>query len=243
MNLTKVFDPSTEQLIALAADRTVSAILKAWQADRDAHVVITGGRSGQSLCKALDLALYRAKAVDRGSKVGEVKGKVHIWFSDERFVASDDPERSDLALMANFKLANERFDFHRMGASADVSIEIAAQEYSDQLVAVVGGARFDVVLLSLGEDGHVASCFPHDSLALESPNSVVAVTNSPKPPAERITLTLSQLARSSQIYLLAVGQAKREALDATMARSDEMPVELLRRNSLNGQIFVLTDLS
>jgi 6-phosphogluconolactonase len=243
MNLTRIFDPSTEQLVALAADRTVSAVMKAWQADRDAHIVITGGRSGQALCKALDFALYRAKAVDRDSKVGEVKGKVHIWFSDERFVANEDPDRNDLALISNFKLAKERCNFHRMGSPADSSIEVAAKEYSEQLTAALGQGRFDVVLLSLGEDGHVASCFPHNSETLDSTNSTAAVTNSPKPPAQRITITLSQLARSSQIYVLAVGEAKRAALAATMAKSEGMPVELLRRNSLNGQVFVLTDLS
>lgn len=241
MNLTKIYDRSTEHLISTVADRTVVAITHAWREGRDAHVVLTGGRNGVALAKALDFALFRATAVDRSSKAGEVTGRVQIWFSDERFSGLNDPDRTDTKLIDTFDLTKSRMVFHRVNSISDSNLAEAAIQYADQLHQALGDKRFDVVILSLGEDGHIASCFPGDDSVLSATTSTAAVWNSPKPPAQRVTITLSRLAKCNQMYVLAVGESKKGALDQTLAQSSLMPVELMRRNTLNGQILVLTD--
>ena len=241
MNLTKIYDRSAEHLISTVADKTIVAITHAWRDGRDAQVVLTGGRNGIAIVKALDFALFRATAVDRSSKAGEVTGQVHIWFSDERFSELTDPDRTDTKLIDAFNLAKSRMVFHRVNAISDSNLDEAAMQYADQIHQSLGEKRFDVVILSLGEDGHIASCFPGDDSVLTATTSTAAVRNSPKPPAQRVTITLSQLAKCNQMYVLAVGESKKVALDQTLAQSSLMPVELMRRNSSNGQILVLTD--
>lgn len=241
MNLTKIYDRSTEHLISTLADGTVVAITHAWREKRDAHVVLTGGRNGIAVAKALDIALFRATAVDRSSKVEEVTGQVQIWFSDERFSEVNDPDRTDTKLIDTFALTKSRMVFHRVKSSIDSTLDEAAVQYADQIHKSLNEQRFDVVILSLGEDGHIASCFPGDDSVLSATTATAAVWNSPKPPAQRVTITLARLAKCNQMYLLAVGASKKGALDQTLAQSSLMPVELMRRNSLNGQILVLTD--
>jgi 6-phosphogluconolactonase len=241
MNLTKIYDRSAEQLISTVADKTVVAITHAWRERRDAHIVLTGGRNGIALVKALDFALFRATAVDRSSNSEQESGQVHIWFSDERFSELTDPDRTDTKLIDTFNLAKSRLVFHRVNAISDSNLDEAAMQYADQIHQSLGEKRFDVVILSLGEDGHIASCFPGDDSVLTATTSTAAVRNSPKPPAQRVTITLSRLARCNQMYVLAVGESKKLALDQTLAQSALMPVEIMRRNSLHGQILVLTD--
>lgn len=250
MNLTKIFDQSGEVLIAQVAERTVSAILHAWNDDRDAHVVVTGGRLGVPIAKAIDFGLFRATSQVREKKRSKAKdnfGKLHIWFGDERFVSQIDPDRNDEDLLRAFKLVGQRAIFHRVQTPDDLLIASAAGEYSEQLRNSLGDEKFDVVILSLGEDGHVASCFPGDDKVLYSTERAVAVEDSPKPPSARVTITLHQLTKCNQMYVLAIGESKREALTQTLAQADwenpTLPVELMRRSANHGALFVLTDLN
>jgi 6-phosphogluconolactonase len=102
--------------------------------------------------------------------------------------------------------------------------------------------NFDIVILSMGEDGHIASCFPGDTKVLHSTESAASISNSPKPPAERTTITLHRLGQSEITFIFALGEGKREALVATLAGSSVMPIELLRQNSPSGEILILADL-
>ena len=252
MNLTKIFDQSAEVLVAQVAERTVSAILHAWNDNRDAHIVITGGKLGIPVVKAIDFGLFRATSQVREKKPSSSKrkdnfGKLHIWFGDERFVSWIDPDRNDEDLIGAFKLVSQRAIFHRVLTPSDGPIADAARQYSDQLSNILGNEKFDVVILSLGEDGHVASCFPGDDKVLHSAERTVAVEDSPKPPSARVTITVNQLTKCNQMYVLAIGESKREALTQTLAQADwenpTLPVELMRRSANNGALFVLTDLN
>ncbi len=94
----------------------------------------------------------------------------------------------------------------------------------------------DVLLLGLGEDGHVASLFPeHD--ALSATGGVVFVEDSPKPPPWRMSLTLDLLAQASRVVLLATGEPKREALLRLRANDPSLPASALQH------LVVVTDLS
>jgi 6-phosphogluconolactonase len=107
--------------------------------------------------------------------------------------------------------------------------EAAATAYAAALAAAAGPGHaelphFDVLLLSVGEDGHVASVFPeHPSAHAE--DAVVAVHGSPKPPPNRITLTLAAINRADEVWLLASG-AEKAAIVGSALTSNVGPVQL-----------------
>jgi 6-phosphogluconolactonase len=235
----QLFDLSAEQLVSKVADRTVAAILHAWREGREAQIVLTGGRTGLAIAKAIDVALFRATSQD--SLFNDAR--VRIWFSDERFTSWDDADRSDSMLIAGFERSIRHIHFERVAQPLDLSLEEAAISYASALDTRVGeGSRFDAVILSMGEDGHIASLFPGHSEQLNSVNSAVAVDNSPKPPAVRVSIGVARLAKASAIYIFAVGESKRQALDELLRGGQTSPISMLRKSSPNASIFIVTDI-
>ena len=246
-NYQSLFDPSAEQLVSVVAERTVAAILHAWRENRDAHIVITGGRTGLAIAQALDVNLFRLLN-EKGSEF-DAALTLHIWFSDERFVALDDADRSDSTLVAAFTRSLPRLTFHRVGAPDSASeigggeLLAAADRYAAALdQALPDAKRFDAVILSMGEDGHIASLFPDHSDELNSTKSALAVDNSPKPPAQRVSIGAARLARASAIYIFAVGEGKRAALADLLDGGQQSPISMLRKNSPATQIVIASDI-
>jgi 6-phosphogluconolactonase len=100
----------------------------------------------------------------------------------------------------------------------------------------VGSKPFDSVVLSMGEDGHIASLFPGQVDASE-PRYVIGISGSPKPPALRVSISLSRLAHANAIYIFGLGAGKIEALEAVQSG----PVGLLAANSKEAQVTIMTD--
>jgi 6-phosphogluconolactonase len=148
---------------------------------------------------------------------------VDVWWGDERFVAADDEERNELgarrALLDRVGVPAERV--HAMpaaGAGFDQP-EDAAAWYADQLQAAAGGAdlpRFDVLLLGMGPEGHVASIFP-DSPAAHDDRPVVAVRDCPKPPPTRVSLGFSAINSAEEVWLLVAGEGKAAAVAGALS--------------------------
>ena len=142
-------------------------------------------------------------------------GRVTVLFGDERCVPPDDRE-------SNYRMARESL----LDRVAPLSVhripgELGAEEAASLYAAVVEPLRpLDLVLLGVGEDGHTASLFPGNP-ALAAPGSVVAVHDSPKPPPNRVSLSLEVLREARRIVVLATGGGKREAVD--LARRGEVP--------------------
>lgn len=134
----------------------------------------------------------------------------HVYIGDERCVPAGHAERNDAmaraAWLAHVPVPESQI--HMM--PAELGPEEGARRYAD---IIAGVDRFDLVLLGLGEDGHVASLFPGNA-ARELKQDVVPVRHSPKPPPERISLSAARLTRSEQVFFLVAGPAKREALAA-----------------------------
>ena len=198
------------------------------------HLSLTGGTVGIAIAVKLG-EIFNS---------GEWKG-LHIWFSDERFTALEDSERTDSKLIAAFQkcvtVKTLTINFHRVASPVDMSLESAADLYSKDLDESVGPDHFDVVLLSMGEDGHIASLFPGLKTTAHSTKSAVAVDNSPKPPAERVSISVDRLARANAVYIFALGEGKREALVDFLSNSNG-PVSLLVEAERFGQLFIATDL-
>jgi 6-phosphogluconolactonase len=142
-------------------------------------------------------------------------GRVTVLFGDERCVPPDHPD-------SNYRLAREALldkvapaTVHRM--AGELGPDEAAAEYSR---IVEGLAPLDVVVLGIGEDGHTASLFPGHP-EMNAKGWAVGVRNSPKPPPERVTLTLEALRGARRVIILATGAGKAPAV--AMAKRQEVP--------------------
>jgi 6-phosphogluconolactonase len=155
-------------------------------------------------------------------------GEVTIAMGDERCVPFDDPD-SNWGQLA--KLLLDRLP----GAApqllvprTELGAQDAAVDYSSRLARLdrlsAGPPRLDHVWLGLGEDGHTLSLFPGHQAELGSRELVVSVHDSPKPPPERISLTLEALAGAAHCLVLAAGAGKREIVRRAVAEDSSLPV-------------------
>ncbi|MQY21015.1 6-phosphogluconolactonase [Nocardia macrotermitis] len=202
---------STEDLVAAAAARFV-AVVTAAQAERGiASVVLTGGGTGIGLLEVV-----------RKAPGGIDWSRLEVFWGDDRFVPAGDAERNDLqarhALLDHVPLDPSRV--HAMAASDGEypdPVEAAA-EYSTAVHAHLAEyGAFDLHLLGMGGEGHINSLFPHTDAVREEHELVVAVTDSPKPPPVRITLTLPAIRRTRHVVLVVGGAAKAEAVAAALS--------------------------
>jgi 6-phosphogluconolactonase len=129
---------------------------------------------------------------------------------------------------SNFKACQESF-FHKVPLPRDniLTIEsyddptVAAQLYESKLQHVLQGRPIDMVLLGLGPDGHTASLFPnHELLKYSGPRMVMPIFDSPKPPSQRITLTLDTINSSQEVVFIATGGGKAARLQDILSPSD-----------------------
>jgi len=171
---------------------------------------------------------------DEGGPVTRVDwSRVDVFWGDERFVPPDDAERNEKqareALLDHVGVDPERV--HAMPSTADAGdVHAAAVQYAARLRAHGSGA-FEVLMLGLGPDGHLASLFPgHREVGVHD-TPVVGVTGSPKPPPERISLTLPALARTRALWFMVSGGEKAEAVartrEATVGADEAPGVALL----------------
>jgi 6-phosphogluconolactonase len=198
-------------LAEAAAARLLTRLIDA-QADRgEASVVLTGGRNADKVYRAVRDSPAR-DAVDWS--------RVNFWWGDERFLPAGHPDRNETqaraALLDALPVAPARV--HPMPPSDGpdgADPEAAAARYAEELAAAAPGTaqlpHFDLVLLSVGEDGHVASVFPEHPSAYET-RPVSAVRGCPKPPPNRTTLTLPALNTGEEVWLLAAGAEKAGAV-------------------------------
>jgi len=142
-------------------------------------------------------------------------GRVAVLFGDERCVPPDHPE-------SNYRMAKETLLDHVSPATVyRIPAELGPEEGADLYAEVVDyAAPLDFVLLGVGEDGHIASLFPGHP-ALEADGLTAGIRDSPKPPPERVTLTLEALRDAHRVLVMATGAGKAAAV--AMARRGESP--------------------
>lgn len=195
-----------------AGDRLVDAITAAVAARGQASVVLTGGGTGIGM---LERVKERSDEIDWS--------KVHVYWGDERFVPADDDERNDKqareALLSHIDIPE--VNVHAIAASDGEfgdDLEAAAAGYEQLLNETFAEAatEFDVHLLGMGPEGHVNSLFPDTAAVQETERLVVGVTDSPKPPPRRITLTLPAVQRSREVWLVVSGEGKADAVAAAL---------------------------
>lgn len=134
--------------------------------------------------------------------------KWHIYHADERCLPIDHEDRN--SLMVN----QVWLDHVEIPAQQvhDIPAELGAIEGAKAYAETLAGApTFDMVLLGLGEDGHTASLFPNH--VVDNSADAVPVFNSPKPPAERITVSQNRLNNSHAVIFMVTGASKQVAVD------------------------------
>ncbi len=209
-----IVHPNPEALAAAIAARFVTTILDAQAAHGDATVVLTGGTIGTAALAAVRAEPAQA-AVDWSA--------VDFWWSDERFERLGSDLRNETgarqALLDHIPVDPARV--HPMparGGAAGDDISAAAAAYAAELAAAGGAAglpRFDVAMLGVGHDGHVASLFPGFSQP-PAGATVIPVLDSPKPPPTRLSFTLDVINSAAQVWLVADGAVKAAALAAAL---------------------------
>jgi 6-phosphogluconolactonase len=213
---TIVVHPDHDSLAAAVAARLITAILDAQSARGGAHIALTGGRIGTSSLAAV-VADPARTAVDWS--------RVDFWWSDERFEPDGDPLRNETDARTAMldKLPVDPARVHAMPCSGGAfggDVDAATAGYAAELAAAAGDAdgipRIDVAMLGVGEDGHVASLFPGHP-GLQAQGTVIPVRDSPKPPPTRISFTLATIDAAAQVWLIASGEGKAEAIRAALA--------------------------
>lgn len=147
--------------------------------------------------------------------------RLDLWWGDERFLPDGDPDRNHTqaraALLDAVPLDPARV--HPMPPSdAAASPEAAAEAYAAELAAAAG--PFDVLLLGVGPDTHVASLFPGHPALEETDRAVVAVHDAPKPPPVRVSLTVPTIRSAREVWLLAAGEDKAKAVATALSGAD-----------------------
>lgn len=188
------------------------------------NIVLEGGRIAIKVLATINASPAR-DSVDWS--------RVHFWWGDERWLPAGDAERNDVkareALIDHLDIPAE--NVHTCpAADGDLDLDQAAAAYADELARHADGEgglpRFDITFLGVGPDGHTASLFPDRPEVLERDATVVAVRNSPKPPAERISLTRPAINSSQRIWVELSGADKASVLGLALAGAayTEVPI-------------------
>lgn len=215
-----VVHPDAPSLVEATAVRLLTRLLDAQSIHSPVHLALTGGTVGIATLAAVASNPVR-DAVDWSG--------VHVWWGDERFLPTGDPERNETmargALLDALGEALPAANVHPMPAPGSTpgirTPEEAAEAYAVELARFApegsGVPPFDVLMLGMGPDGHVASLFPgHDELAVTGV-STVGVHGSPKPPSERVSLTFDAINAAQQVWFVVSGAEKAAPVASALA--------------------------
>jgi len=231
---------STASDLESEAAEKIVAIAQAQIAAKDSFLlVLAGGTTPKGLYQLLAQEPFRSQIAWE---------KVHIFWSDERFVPFEHPEN-------NYRLAHETLLQHvpipatqiHPIPTASADPQTAAQTYQQLVKQALKDNQnsFDLVILGMGEDGHTAALFPyHAALYVSNDCLVLAIANAPKPPSQRVSLTLGALNRAANIFLLVTGEAKAATLHEVWYGPDEpqrLPVQALKPSK--GEVLWLVDMA
>jgi 6-phosphogluconolactonase len=207
-----------DELAEAAARAAMADLEAAVEAHGTATWVLTGGGT--------PVAAYRRLAA-HDLRAGVEWDRVRVAMGDERCVPVDDPEsnwgQAAAALLDHVPVP----DHQRLRPPGELGAEAAADAYQAALAALpaTGGApRLEVLWLGVGEDGHCLSLFPGHPEVEVTDRLVVPVHHSPKPPPDRISLTLAALAGTERLLVLAAGPGKADALARARAGDDRLPL-------------------
>ena len=211
--ITPIVVPGPAQLAEAAASWTAERITGAVAEHRACYLALAGGETPRGCYERLAQPPYR-DALPWPS--------VFVYWSDERQVPLDDPASNyamaKAALLDQVAIPPEQV-FPLVGDPTPAMRRVPPD--------AGGHPRFDVIHLGLGEDGHTASLFPGSPALQEAQALVAHVLDAPKPPPERLTLTLPVINAARAVLFMVQGASKREALARVLRRDPALPASLV----------------
>lgn len=162
-------------------------------------------------------------------RVGDVDwSRVRVWLVDERFVPAGHADRNDDQAWEGFFHAASGVELVRMPTSDESapgagSLDAATSAFEATWTELMGSGSFDIALIGMGPDGHICSLFP-GRVDLEEPSPILAIRNSPKPPPERITVSMPVMRACGEVWLTTAGSAKADALGRAFAGASPLDI-------------------
>ena len=216
-----VVHPDAAAVAEVTAARLLVTLVDHQSVRTPLHVVLTGGSVGIAVLAAVRRSPAR-DVVDWS--------EVHLWWGDERFLPTGHADRNETqartALLDDLGAALPARNVHPVPAPGSVGVataEDAAVAYAAELETYAPSGspgpavpRFDVVLLGMGPDGHVASLFPGHPTETASGATTVAVRDAPKPPPERVSLTNEAICAAEAVWIVVAGAEKAPKVAAAL---------------------------
>ncbi len=223
--VSPVIVPGPAELAEAAASWTAARITSAVGERGACYLALAGGETPRGCYERLARPPYR-DALPWPS--------VFVYWSDERQVPLDDPSSNyamaKAALLDHLRIPPEQV-FPLVGDPTPALRRIPAD--------AGGRPRFDLIHLGMGEDGHTASLFPGSPVLEEVRAPVAQVHDAPKPPPERLTLTLPVLNAARAVLFMVQGASKREALARVLRRDPALPASHVQ--PLDGELAFIVD--
>lgn len=231
-----------EALTHAVAARLVTRLVDAQSNGRVARLVLTGGR--------VAAAVYRTVA-ESAARTAVDWRRVEFWWGDERFLPAGDADRNETQAREALldAVGVDPALVHPMPADTGQGAEKAAGAYATELAAAVHPEdhgdvpTFDILMLGVGPDGHVASLFPEQPALYEQDRTVVAVHGAPKPPPTRISLTMPVLSRTQEVWFVVSGADKAAAVRLALSGAGEMQIPAAGPKGRSRTLWLLDDAS
>jgi 6-phosphogluconolactonase len=212
-----------DEVATRAAEAVIAHLSLVLGEKPEAHLVVTGGTVGI-------LTLAKLSSIDDGLDWN----RVHIWWGDERFVEHDSADRNAVQARNAWLTASiiPESNIHEFPASNQgLSLDEAAISFDETLARFGAGAahpQFDILLLGMGPDGHIASLFPGKPQP-EAGLVTLAEHDSPKPPPARLSMTYDVINSADQVWFTVAGADKADAVEVAFSDSPEaLPVGRVR---------------
>lgn len=218
--------PDASALAAAAADHVVKTIRRSVASRGQCYLALSGGSTPHQMHRQLTQVAGRFRIPWE---------RTHIFWGDERCVPLDHPD-------SNYHMAKESLlddvplkpeQVYAIAGDLDANAEADRYEQILQQHFPNGDwPVFDLVILGLGPDGHTASLFPNHPALTEQQRWVVPISNAPKPPPERITLSLPVINAAHRVMFLVNGSSKSDALYQVLEENDQaLPASRIRPQS------------
>jgi len=196
------------------------------------HVALTGGTVG----------ILTLKHLQKHPRLNEIDlARLHIWFGDERYVASDSSDRN--AQQAREALLDHldipELNIHEFPATdSGLAVTDAAIEFERTLLEWFDDEpQMDLMLLGMGPDGHVASLFPGHQYS-DAP--IVSESDSPKPPSERLSMSMRMINSSKRIVFVVSGMDKAEAIEQ-IHKNDECDLPAAKVSAKGQTLWIIDE--
>ncbi len=236
---TVIVHRTSDELAASVCSRLITTLVDVQSAGRVPHWVLTGGSIADQVHRSV---------ADSSARDAVDWSRVEFWWGDERFVPVDDDDRNERqareALIDVLKVDPSRV--HPMPSSdgPHPDADSAAAAYAEVLRRSTQPEdhgvvpTFDVVMLGVGPDGHVASLFP-ERPALYDERPVTAVRGAPKPPPTRLTMTMPTLQRSREVWFVVSGEEKAKAVHLALSGAGTVQIPAAGPRGLQRTLWLL----